>query len=223
MLKRRVQDKSLTEKYEEITSSKNWIVPSGCTSVDAFVVAGGKDGGSSGPYNGGLGGNGGEVVYELNIPVTPGQSIPVTVGKANENSSFLSLSATSGYGARGGYVPQSDGLSPSNGGDGYDGTYLFGTYTSKYPNRYGAGGGAGCYIRGWNEGYFYGGSGGSYGGGKGASDDDSEGIRNGKRGGNATFYGAGGGGASKSSGIGSVGASGGNGYQGIVILHYWSY
>jgi hypothetical protein len=52
MLRRRVQDKSLTEKYEEITSSKNWIVPSGCTSVDAFVVAGGKDGGSSGPYNG---------------------------------------------------------------------------------------------------------------------------------------------------------------------------
>lgn len=59
MLKRRVQNKSLTEKYEEITSSKNWIVPSGCTSVDAFVVAGGKDGGSSDPYNGGLGGNGG--------------------------------------------------------------------------------------------------------------------------------------------------------------------
>lgn len=127
MLKRRVQNKSLTEKYEEITSSKNWIVPSGCTSVDAFVVAGGKDGGSSGPYNGGLGGNGGEVVYELNIPVTPGQSIPVTVGKANENSSFLSLSATSGYGARGGYVAQGDGYDPSNGGDGYDGTYLFGT------------------------------------------------------------------------------------------------
>lgn len=34
---------------------------------------------------------------------------------------------------------------------------------------------------------------------------------------------SGGGGASKASGIGSVGASGGRGYQGIVILHYWSY
>ena len=43
----------------------------------------------------------------------------------------------------------------------------------------------------------------------------------GKRGGDATFYGAGGGGASKASGIGSIGSSGGNGYQGIVILHYY--
>ena len=55
--------------------STTWTVPAGVTSVDVLVVGGG--GGGQG-YGGG--GGGGEVLEVANYAVTPGSSLPVTVG-----------------------------------------------------------------------------------------------------------------------------------------------
>lgn len=226
MIRRRFECKRLLiEVYEEITSSCNWIVPAGCESVDAFVVAGGRNGSNSGPYHAGNGGAGGGCYTFKNIQVTPGTSIPIGVGTANEHSYFWDTNyrTFSGNGGSGGTNYQNDGLPPTNGKPGGSGTYAFDRPSERFPHRYGAGGGAGAYIRGHDKGYFYGGAGGDYGGGAGAGDNDNNGIHNGRPGGNATFYGGGGGGASKASGLGSQGGAGGKGYQGIVILHYWKY
>lgn len=50
MLRRRTigRKKVLIEVVEKLTSSGTFIVPSGCTSIDAFVVGAGGDGGRGG-------------------------------------------------------------------------------------------------------------------------------------------------------------------------------
>ena len=80
-----------------------WTCPAGVTSVQALIVAGGGGGGSD------LGGGGGGcgVIYDNSMPVTPGQTYPVVVGRGGivgnpgtngQNSSFANLIAIGGGG-----------------------------------------------------------------------------------------------------------------------------
>lgn len=226
MLRHRVMGgRRLIEVYEEIKGVTNWTVPPGCESVDAFVVAGGQYGGNSTIYSAGLGGGGGECATFRNIKVTPGASIKVVIGGIGSASYFWngSYQVSSGKGGKGGTNYQEDGFQPTPGGPGGNGSYAFGEPSARFPHRYGAGGGAGAYVRGFSKGYINGGAGGDYGGGAGAGDDDTDEVHHGKPGGNATFYGGGGGGASKASKLEGRPGTGGKGFPGIVILHYWKY
>lgn len=67
---------------QNFTSSGTFSVPSGVTTVDVLVVAGGGTGGNQ---HGGGGGAGG-LVFRPAFPVTPGGSIPVTVGVGGTGS-----------------------------------------------------------------------------------------------------------------------------------------
>lgn len=209
--------KVMIEVYEEITSTRNWIAPPGCKSVDAFVVGGGNNGSNGSSMGSGAGGRGGACNTYNNIPVTPGTSVSVVVGGASETSYFISSSynAIGGGGKIGGAAL---GQVLSNGRTGSDGNYSFNT--ALYPRLYGASGGGGAAFAWGTAGErYYGGAGGTHGAGKGG---DSYQYAAGPPGGNASFYGAGGGGAGKSDNSSAEG-KGGKGYQGIVILHYWKY
>lgn len=65
---------------EVITASQNWSVPSSASSVKILVMGGGG-GGSSQPSSqkGGNGGGAGQIV-EAEVTVTPGSTIPITIG-----------------------------------------------------------------------------------------------------------------------------------------------
>lgn len=65
------------------TGAQTFSVPSGVTSVDVLVVAGG---GSGGPGQGGGGGAGG-LIFRPGFPVTPGGSVPLNVGAGNPSGS----------------------------------------------------------------------------------------------------------------------------------------
>jgi hypothetical protein len=100
----------LAPSYNSFTSSGTFTVPTGLTAVDVLVVAGGGTGGSD---NGGGGGAGG-LVYRPGFTVTPGATMPVTVGI-------------------GAVAPGGNNHGTVNGGDS-----IFGTLTAK-----GGGGGSG--------------------------------------------------------------------------------
>ena len=103
---------------QSFTSSGTFSVPSGVTAVDVLVVAGGGSGGGGHSGGGGAGG----LVYRPGFPVTPGGSVPVTVGNGgaavpgspNQNgnygqdSVFGNLTAQQG-GWGGGYGPNPQG------------------------------------------------------------------------------------------------------------------
>lgn len=227
MRRRVLPRRRIIEVFQEFNNVINtvWVVPEGCTEIEIAMVAGGKDGGSSGLFKAGNGGDGGQVVYVSKMSVVPGERYDMIVGDKGQNSQFASYIALSGAGGKGGTNYQDDGFEPNPGGDGRDGNYLFnGKYMDRYPSKYGAGGGAGAYIRGWDYGFISGGNGGSYGGGDGAGDYDNRGeVIDGKNGKSATFYGGGGGGASKAVNDGAKPGYGGSGYRGIIILHYFKY
>lgn len=212
------------EEFDDVVSTV-WTPPRGCTEIEIALVAGGQNGGSSGHYKAGLGGRGGQVVHVSKMVVVQGRKYNLIVGDKGENSQFDSFEALAGSGGYGGTNYQEDGHEPTEGGGGGDGRYLFsGKYTDRYPSLYGAGGGAGAYVRGWGYGFISGGKGGYNGGGDGAGVYDNEGVDiNGENGKNATFYGGGGGGASKASGHNSIGGRGGYGYHGRIVLHYFKY
>ena len=67
------------------TGSGTFSVPTGLTSVDVLVVAGGGAGGKYDSYGGGGGGAGG-LIYRPSFPVTPAGSISYTVGAGGNNS-----------------------------------------------------------------------------------------------------------------------------------------
>lgn len=86
--------KRLVEVTEIITSTKKWIVPAGCKKVDAFIVAAGGHGGASIKQSIGHAGKGGTVLLQKGIPVVPGSSVNIIVGKSDgESSSFDSIIA----------------------------------------------------------------------------------------------------------------------------------
>lgn len=175
------------------TASGTFTVPSGVTAVRATVVgAGGAGGGQSQS-----GGAGGGIAIKYITGLTPGQTISVTVGAANGNtSSFGAFCSATGGGSNttglGGTGSGGDlNLTGGRGGPGAD-------------NRGGGGGAAGGGTGGPGG---YGGRGGNGGGGRFGTG----GNGNDFGGGNAyapTGYGNGGGG------------NGGNGTGGIVIVEW---
>lgn len=156
--------------------STNWTVPANVNQVEVLVVAGGGGGGA---WVGGGGGAGG-VVYRENYPVTPGESIAVTVGAGGTgeynpgsyggmpratnggNSSFGTLTAIGGgYGGSWDpYPAQSGGSGGGNGylyvgaagttGQGFPGGRGRGDSSNGYPT--GGGGGAGGPGQDWGQG-----------------------------------------------------------------------
>lgn len=229
-MKRKLMDGKLIEIFEEITSTRNWVAPRGCKSVDVFVVGGG-DNGKQGDWNtSGAGGRGGECRTYNAIPVTSSNLILISIGTANAASYFMSLSyqAAGAAGAQGGVSISPPLFTIQNGNPGYAGSYPFNNlYPSRFPRRYGAGGGSGGAVGGGMDSPTYkgyGGPGGDYGGGSGGNSygNPESGNNPDLNGRNASFYGAGGGGGGKYGYYTSY-SNGGTGYQGIVILHYWKY
>jgi hypothetical protein len=109
--------------YATFTTNGNFIVPAGATKLRVVICGGGQAGmggerGAKGTrYSGGEGGRGGEAgkggrIFVVEMDVTPGQVIPVTIGPGG-NYSFI-------YG-----LPGDEGT-PS----------IFGTYSSEYGKHY---------------------------------------------------------------------------------------
>ena len=202
----------------QITSTQNWTVPAGVTSISSLVVAGGGQGGNGweGTWNSGGGAGGGGVVANT-YAVTPGAVHLVTVGGAGSNSSLGSL-ATATRGSNGnsanGSVSGTGGASGGNSGNGgngiSNGTAQNGGsgYTwSANGTTYGGGGGGGAGFSGWSD--TFAGSGGAGGGGNGQGGSVSRGAS----GGDNWRGGGGGGGAGN-------GGGGGTGGSGIVNIRY---
>jgi hypothetical protein len=106
---------------QTFTSNGTFSVPSGVSSVNVLVVAGGGAGHDNNSGGGGAGG----LIYRAGFPVSPGGSVPVTVGpggvgnNANgSNSAFGSLTAIGG----GGGTQWAQGLPGNSGGSGGGGS-----------------------------------------------------------------------------------------------------
>lgn len=89
----------------------SWVVPVGVTSITAVCIGGGGGGakgsgngtggspgipGSPVQGNGGGGGGGGGLRYSTNIPVTPGETLEITVGDGGDPGFSAGLSGSSG-------------------------------------------------------------------------------------------------------------------------------
>lgn len=241
MSDRRKFNNKIIEVFEpytvEITKSTTYTVPKGATQVTMFLVGGG--GGGSGDSqtsnHSGCGGNGGQVV--LTSKTVNSGTLDITVGeggsggRGGSNKSYAEDGETTiiKYGtswtvsALGGSAAPSliqwynsggdNSIRPNgqyggigawknNGEPGVDGVPCDFLNNGK---KYGASGGGGSDVF---AGYTYMAPGGETGGGTGGGSTNY--------GGDATFYGAGGGGAAFS----NIHPSGGSGYQGIVILKF---
>jgi hypothetical protein len=178
------------------TSSSNWVVPTGVTSVSIFCVSGGGGGRVEPSSSARRGGGGSATGYRNNIPVTPGETLTIQVGGGGAGA----LSAVGGTGGKtrilrgstelcvaqpgagpnGGTFPNPDvpGVRYGRGGAGGQGT-LTGGGTG--------GGGAGGYTTLTTNGDSVGGGGGQTGSASGAGGGGST------TGGNARIGGKGGG------------------------------
>ena len=186
-------------------NSGTWTVPNGVTTAEVEIVGGGGGGGgSSSTYAGGGGGAGGFAKGPVDN-LTPGSQITVTVGaggaggtspagSAGGSSSFGSYGSASGGGGA------ADLTSTNTGGGGTGGNGQGLALTGQGGN--GSPGTPGALT--------FGGIGGStvYGGGGAPSTTGTSAS-------NATSFGAGGGGAFQ-----NVSTTGGNGFQGIVIVRW---
>ena len=169
------------------TSSGTFSVPSGLTSVNVLVIAGGGAGGKSGP-NGGGGGGAGGLIYRPGFPVTPGGSVSVTVGDggpapsgdstpnpshSGQDSAFGTLTAKGG--GVGGVHNKSGVPGGSGGGAGRDGESPNNYGSATQPNQSGESGNYGFGFNGGSSG-----QGGSQagGGGGGAGGTGKNGFAN---------------------------------------------
>lgn len=212
----------------EITSSQNWTVPAGVTTIDVIIVGGGQAGErATSTATRGLGGDGGEVRKLRGLTVTPGSAISVTIGAGGVGSTSAGQAVGGNtqfgaYTAYGGGTANASGDIGSAGGNatevhGHDnGTRLnadpipWRVATSYLHDRllygydpytgilYAGGGGRGETTQ------TMGGSGGGVGGVNGPGGDAT-----------ANMGGGGGGGEYE-----SVTVRGGNGGSGIVIIYY---
>jgi hypothetical protein len=210
------------------TGASSFSVPTGLTSVEVLVVAGGGAGGYSNfAFENGGGGGAGGLIYNPNLPVTPGGTVPLSVGTGgpvaalpgtyspgNENtdagkggnSTFGPITATGGGNGGGQYFYGRPGGS-GGGGCGNLGFPLFGGGTPGQGNPGGGSNGTGAVTN----------AGGGGGGAGNAGSVASNGT--GGPGGNGLTYNisgspvayAGGGGGSAGISPGSPGASGGSG------------
>lgn len=211
MLRRRTigRKKVLIEVVEELTSSGTFIVPSGCTSIDAFVVGAGGGGGSGGSYYPGAGGGAGYTKVYYGISVTPGQKLTVKIGQGKSNnslnsngvdgeSSYFINTSYSAQGGKGGlYGTGNPETQKAHGGNG-------GTYYS-YLGGYGQGSTTKCPFN--DKLYASGGKGGNN------SDIGKDGINNTGNGGD--------GGRGGNSGFSRQESTYGG--SGIIVLHYFKY
>lgn len=147
-----VDAKRVISGEEVFTDSGSFTVPSGVNSLEVLLIAGGGGGGN---HEGGGGGAGG-YIYSANYAVTPGSTIPVTVGGAGTGSAApLESSATAGgdsvFGALtaigGGRGGSSSSVAPTTGGSGGGG--------NGFNNLAGAAGTAGPPLQGYAGGTGY--------------------------------------------------------------------
>ena len=210
--------------------SYNWTVPAGVTSVDVFLVGGGAGAGSG--VSGG--GAGGYTATFLNITVTPGQVIPITIGSGGAGNSYngtvggYSQFLNTSYRANGGNSSPASyrGGNGGSGGGGTNGLYggNGGSNGSNGSNSAGGGQGGtgqGTTTRDFGEstGKINAGGGGGTGtsaGGDGGVSDYYDGAGSSGGGG---YDGAGGGGYGGGGGAGS-GTNGGPGGDGTCLIRY---
>ena len=189
------------------TSSGNFVVPNGVTSVRVTAVGGGGAGGYHSTMPSGGGGAGAQAVGVVS-GLTPGQVIAVTVGAGGAAPSAYDNGNNGGASSFGSYMTAGGGVG-GNGGT-----------AANFANAGGAGGvayGGQLNITGsiGTDSIVVacrGGDGGAPGNGRGASGPLS-GIA-------AASYGGGGGGGGCSSGSSPVGSPGGVGGGGLVIVEY---
>jgi hypothetical protein len=217
----------------DVPGTESFIVPANVTSICVLCVGAGGTGRPS-PYA--SGGGGGGLAYKNNIPVTPGQSIVVTVGAPGSRAAALDTQNTGGTSSFGGYVSATGGTSDGGqnlggsgvGGDGNATGGRGNNGTELNNDRGGGGGGAAGYTgnggqanggpisggggTGGNNG-FSGGESGGGGGGVGLFGEGASGAvpAGGGTGGNG---GSGGGDSSNSFGGTYGGGGGGQGGQG---------
>ena len=189
----------LAPTSESFTSSGTFSVPSGLTSADVLVVAGGASGASGhSSNNAGTGGGGaGGLIFMPGYPVTPGGTITVTVGcggASRSSQGFGNNGQDSAFGSPGDPgLGQGGVLTAKGGGAGTDGSSGGRAGGSSGGSGYCSGGAQAATqpTQPGNSGaYGFGNPGGSGGGREGSP-----------------FYGGGGGG-------GGAGAAGGNGVPG---------
>jgi hypothetical protein len=199
----------------------SWTCPTGVTSIEVLVIAGGGQGGAIAA--GGAGG----LIYNSNLPVVPGTAYTVTVGaggstspgaNAGQNGSNSVFGALTAIGGGGGAGNSYNGSSGGSGGGGGGDNGTNGTAGAGTPGQGHAGGTA------LTTGTQFGGGGG---GGAGDAGKNASGTTTAGRGGDGlnfsisgtpTWYAAGGGGGaylSGGTGTRGVGGSGigGNGGQ----------
>ena len=223
-----IPQKTLATTEVEFTSSQDWVVPTGVTLVDVFIVGGGSGGGA---WSCGInGGGGGYTKSYFGVSVTPNETISITIGTGGAGNDCMGVS--------GGYSQFKDATYKADGADAN--TFSGGSGGGKqcgYGNTSGNGGsdgsagygGNGCPLGGGGTGqgtttrkfaepagdlYAGGGGGGGFGAGAGAGGVGGGGNGTGGIGDNATPNSGGGGGG------GGSGGSGGNGADGIVIVRY---
>ena len=113
-----------TPVSQSFTSSGTFSVPSGVTTCDVLVVAGGGGANSQTPHpahRGGSGGGGaGGLIFMPEFPLTPGGTITVTVGCGSTTGGVGGCSQKSKFGAPGdpGFSPTSEQLIAIGGGKG---------------------------------------------------------------------------------------------------------
>lgn len=202
-----------------LTTSGNWTVPASICTITVDCIGGGANGVGNSIVTGGVGGGGGAFSRKNSLTVTPGASIPYTVGGVGADTNFNSGSclAKGASGQTGGQAASGAGdikVSGGNGGSGGVDLSLKGKGCGGGGGGGGAGGPNGAGVAGSNGGDSDGTAGG-VGGSGGRGDSTSGGTGGGANtAGNAgteysssPTYGSGGGGGG---GTGSVGASGGN-------------
>ena len=175
-----------------------FTVPAGVTSINAVAVGGGGAGGqSAGTVSSAGAGGGGGLSWRNSIPVTPGESLTITIGPtATGGSNYIGTSGTTTYIKRG-----STELLAAMGGSGGAGN----NGTRPWYEWVGGAGGAG----GANVNAAYGGGNGGK-GGNGTSNSTNR-AGGGGAGGYTGTGGAGGNGGSNPINLGSAGTGGGGG------------
>lgn len=78
------------------TEDGSFVVPDGVTEVRITAAAGGGGGGGDWYYTAGSGGGGGECVVKKSFSVTPGATIPITIGKGGEGAIYAEAGTRGG-------------------------------------------------------------------------------------------------------------------------------
>ena len=118
----------MTQHVLQFTSTQNWVVPATVTLIDGFSVGDGGAGGTS--SSGCAGGGAGYTTTKYNIPVTPGETLTITIGQGGIAGANLSVLDGVGTSIKRG----STVLSSANGG--------YGCKNNKFGGNGGSGGGA---------------------------------------------------------------------------------